>query len=380
MSSFAELHRRSAQVLENALQLQVKTVQQDGSLRLRPEVRFVQPISEREYYKDEHRHVVLYAIAKRVKDHEAMAALSEMTIHERACCISFGLALSSGFVQLATLLDRAHRSLQFYTQQVSNLTREGMETEEECSICLEGTSDISRMAILPCSHVFHTECIHAVLSNNPLCPECRRPVQKSQISSVVMELKSPESERAEASSPSKNMSQAWKTHGSKLNAVAHKLRVIREEDSNAKALVFVQWADLEGKVCRALKDQGILFSCLVGDSRGSLKIGREDGVVLQRFQEDERPASPHVLVLSLQRAAAGTNLTSANHVFFVHPMNAETPQTAAAYERQALARVRRIGQKRKEVHVWRFVTKHTVEEHIWKLHREAPESISTGSD
>merc|ERR1712050_281738 len=93
---------------------------------------------------------------------------------------------------------------------------------------------------------------------------------------------------------------------------------------------------------------------------------------LQRFQEDKRPNAPFVLVLSLQRAAAGTNLTSASHILFVHPMNAETVQTAAAYERQALARVRRIGQTRKEVHVWRFVTKQTVEEHIWKLHREAP--------
>lgn len=45
-------------------------------------------------------------------------------------------------------------------------------------------------------------------------------------------------------------------------------------------------------------------------------------------------------------------------------MNAETLSTAVAYEKQALARVRRVGQERSEVHVWRFVTRETVEEHM----------------
>ena len=97
------------------------------------------------------------------------------------------------------------------------------------------------------------------------------------------------------------------------------------------------------------------------------------GAVLRRFQEDTGPNAPFVLVLSLQCAASGSNLTAASHVLFVHPMNAETVHTAAAYERQAIARVRRIGQTRKEVHAWRFITKHTVEEHVWKLHRNAPD-------
>lgn len=45
-------------------------------------------------------------------------------------------------------------------------------------------------------------------------------------------------------------------------------------------------------------------------------------------------------------------------------MNADTLSSAVAYEQQALARVRRVGQLRKEVHVWRFVTRDTVEEHL----------------
>ena len=74
-----------------------------------------------------------------------------------------------------------------------------------------------------------------------------------------------------------------------------------------------------------------------------------------------------VLLLSLEHAASGSNLTAANHVIFVHPMNADTLSSAVAYERQALARVRRVGQERAEVHVWRFVTRETVEEHMHQL-------------
>ena len=70
------------------------------------------------------------------------------------------------------------------------------------------------------------------------------------------------------------------------------------------------------------------------------------------------------MLLSLEHAASGSNLTAANHVIFVHPMNADTLSSAVAYERQALARVRRVGQERAEVHVWRFVTRETVEEHM----------------
>jgi len=89
--------------------------------------------------------------------------------------------------------------------------------------------------------------------------------------------------------------------------------------------------------------------------------------VLTEFQHNS--SSAPVMLLSLDRCAAGTNMTAANHVLFVHPMNAETVSTAVAFEKQAIARVRRIGQERAEVHVWRFVTRQTVEEHITKLHQ-----------
>merc|ERR1712113_524382 len=188
-----------------------------------------------------------------------------------------------------------------------------MGCENECSICLESTNNLQAMAMLPCSHVFHSDCIHAVLAQSPHCPECRQQVRTSHISSVVMELTTPEPRAS-------SMSMAWKQNGSKLNSVAARLREIRKQDPQAKVLVFVQWSDLEAKVSQALKDHGVPFLALSGRSNSHSRLGSEDGAVLQSFNDNSD--GPYALVLSLQRAAAGTNLTSANHVFFVHPMNA----------------------------------------------------------
>jgi len=363
--------------MNQAMQVHVRTHAKNGELMLRPTVHLTQPVKEKFYYtNDRQRHAVVHAVARRAKHHEADNALSAMAVCEHACCMPIGEALSAGLSELVTVLDKAHRSLQFYNSQLNTLAHQADEEETECSVCLESMCDLSKTCILPCSHVFHTECCRAVLTKNPHCPECRAPVERAHIKSVVMELKPPEP-KDEAAAP-KEMSMAWKKNGSKLNAVAARLREIRRQDPTAKALVFVQWADLEAKVCRALKDHGVPYFHLGGDRslrrfRRGDQLDRNDGAIMRNFQEDTSADAPFVLVLSLQRAAAGTNLTAANHVLFVHPMNAETVETAAAYERQALGRVRRIGQTREEVHVWRFVTKETVEEHICKLHRNAPE-------
>ena len=51
-----------------------------------------------------------------------------------------------------------------------------------------------------------------------------------------------------------------RSHGSKLLAVARRLQTIRAEDPKAKAIVFVQWQELENKVPAAGWD-GMLPWC-----------------------------------------------------------------------------------------------------------------------
>ncbi|OLQ03141.1 DNA repair protein RAD5 [Symbiodinium microadriaticum] len=327
--------------LQLCLRLCVKLETQDGELRQRPVARLVQPLPEEEYYTDDRqRHLVVHAVAKRARHGEADDALSDMAICENSCDrhAAKGLlrkAFARGICELMKLLDKAHRSVQFYEQQLKQLScAQGTAEEHECSICLESGSDLGAWSILPCSHIFHTECIREALQKVPLCPECRAPIKPSEIASVVMELREPVPVELPRDP---EMSQAWKRHGSKLNAVARRLKEIRRQSPEAKALVFVQWADLEDKVCMALQDHGVSFLRL----SSCTKLQIQDGAILRRFQEEQEASTPRVLVLSLQRAASGTNLTAASHVLFVHPMNAESIEEALAYESQAVARVRR---------------------------------------
>merc|ERR1719235_1392440 len=90
--------------------------------------------------------------------------------------------------------------------------------------------------------------------------------------------------------------------------------------------------------------------------------------VIREWQND-KSAAQFVLLLSLEQSASGTNLTAGNHVILVHPMLAATQEKAVSFEMQAIGRVRRHGQLKNPVHVWRFVTMDTVEEEITRRHR-----------
>ena len=268
----------------------------DGSERQRPVARFVQAIAD-SYLDERQRHPVLHAVARHVAHNDADEVLSDLGICEQVCPQrnkkgrlmttaktdkQLKKAVSNGVVELVNVLNKAHRSLQFYGQQLKQLSNSAMSasTEHACSICLDSAHDLGTMAILPCSHVFHTHCIRAVLKRMPYCPECRAELDASQISSVVMELKSPEARPQPSQLPP-----AWKRHGSKLNAIAKKIREIRQEDPAAKMLVFVQWSDLEIKVCDALKSHGLPFLQLGNPKKTSSRLGHADGALLRRFQD-----------------------------------------------------------------------------------------------
>jgi len=96
---------------------------------------------------------------------------------------------------------------------------------------------------------------------------------------------------------------------------------------------------------------------------------RDDVVTSFQGAPPDSTEGPKVLLLSLQDAASGTNLTRASHVLFVHPMSAESQRLAVAYETQALGRCLRLGQT-KPVCLWRFVTLGTVEEDLSYRHQQ----------
>jgi len=366
-----------------ALELSVETHDQQGHLRVRPEVRLRQPLRDSECYTNpQRRQVIVHEVARKAGHKEAQSILAGSAACLQACPGGRGAlkaalrtALGEGLVAVARLLDAALRSRDFFDWQLQGLSAQGEHARHECSICMEGAGSLGSLAILPCAHVFHTACIWAAVRSKPACPECRAPVTCHQVGSVIMELAPPDSKAAASARAEALPPPQLRAHGSKLSAVACRLLRIRSDDQTAKAIVFVQWASLETKVAEALRDHGIACARVPWGGAGA----RMAAATLRSFQEEAGGDSPFVLLLSLEKAASGANLTAASHVLFVHPMNADSLDTAVAYERQALGRVRRVGQVRSEVHVWRFVARHTVEEHIHRLHRGAPEVAAAAS-
>jgi SNF2 family DNA or RNA helicase len=123
-------------------------------------------------------------------------------------------------------------------------------------------------------------------------------------------------------------------------------------DENHKVLIFsqfVKYLNMFGK--DFVRDQ-IPFSLLTG------KVAERDrGAVVSGFQKDDLN---QLFLISLKAGGLGLNLTEADYVFMLDPW------WNPAVERQAINRAHRIGQD-KNVFVYKFITRNTVEEKILKL-------------
>lgn len=153
------------------------------------------------------------------------------------------------------------------------------------------------------------------------------------------------------------------SHGTKLGKLCSMLKSLPQEE---RILVFVQFPDLMEKVKLAIEElAGMKTSSLKGSSSQKTKV-------LSAFQEcEDRKSSSsksktptRVLLLNLaDESASGANLTTANHLVFVHPLVAESQQKWAQQEAQAVGRVRRYGQNR-EVKVHRFIVDDSIDSDI----------------
>ncbi|CAE6412947.1 unnamed protein product [Rhizoctonia solani] len=146
-----------------------------------------------------------------------------------------------------------------------------------------------------------------------------------------------------------------KHYGKKLEAIVDliKNKIPKEE----RVLVFVQFPDLMKKVAAALSDKGVSFLQIQGTANAKSKA-------LDSFQKSD--SKDRVLLLNvMDESASGANLTIANHAIFLSPLLTPSPHIYEAAETQAIGRVRRYGQT-KLVHVWRFLTKDSIDTEIYE--------------
>eukprot|EP00005_Dracoamoeba_jomungandri_P007246 CAMPEP_0174278878 /NCGR_PEP_ID=MMETSP0439-20130205/61716_1 /TAXON_ID=0 /ORGANISM="Stereomyxa ramosa, Strain Chinc5" /LENGTH=147 /DNA_ID=CAMNT_0015371327 /DNA_START=45 /DNA_END=488 /DNA_ORIENTATION=- len=125
-----------------------------------------------------------------------------------------------------------------------------------------------------------------------------------------------------------------------------------------KIIVFSQWDRMLQKVGATLQENGIPNSFCKGSVHARNKA---IGLFTETTQKQKEVV--RVIMLSLEKAASGTNLTEATHVIMIDPVSG-TKAHARSIEMQAIGRAHRQGRK-KSLTLVRLITKGTIEEQIY---------------
>jgi superfamily II DNA or RNA helicase len=134
----------------------------------------------------------------------------------------------------------------------------------------------------------------------------------------------------------------------KFENVVHTLSNVL--DGGHKVLIFSQFVKQLQIYRRYFDEEKIAYTYLDGSTQ-------KRGEIVKRFQEDEKTK---VFLISIKAGGVGLNLTEADYVFILDPW------WNPAVEQQAIDRTHRIGQT-KNVFIYKFITKDSVEEKILAL-------------
>ncbi|HEY9534538.1 MAG TPA: DEAD/DEAH box helicase [Mucilaginibacter sp.] len=142
--------------------------------------------------------------------------------------------------------------------------------------------------------------------------------------------------------------QNYEGDSGKFENVTHTLNTVL--DGGHKVLVFSQFVKQLNIYRNYFEEQKIPYVYLDGATQNR-------GDVVKQFQEDK---NTRVFLISIKAGGVGLNLTEADYVFILDPW------WNPAVEQQAIDRTHRIGQT-KNVFIYKFITKDTVEEKILAL-------------
>jgi SNF2 family DNA or RNA helicase len=224
-----------------------------------------------------------------------------------------------------------------------------LELDENCAICF---GDMEEASITKCGHIFCTSCISASYKLSHACPMCKTALGPEDVYKVN---KDGEEVKEEVKPVEKPLAEKY---GAKMAKMIELCRQLMLDDKN-RIIVFSSYDTMLQLISRSLKEIGVSNSFVKGNVW-------QRNAAIRTFKKGANLAGDpsRVIMLSLQNAASGTNLTEGNHIIFVEPIN-KPKEVISSIEKQAIARACRIGQTQ-EVTIHRILTKDTVEEEIYK--------------
>jgi SNF2 family DNA or RNA helicase len=215
---------------------------------------------------------------------------------------------------------------------------ESIKEDQTCPICLCEMED--GMVLTSCGHLFCEPCINQIRQLN--CPICRTPLKKELLYKCKPVVEKPIQEYTELN----NLIQKSST---KIGNLLYFLN----QNPDEKFILFSQWDELINLISDWLITMNIRFvSC-----KGSIYMRNH---AINKFKSDK---DIKIILLSTRNAAAGLNLTNTNNIIFLEPVYGNQ-KYKEEIESQAIGRCHRLGQT-KNVNVYRYVVKDTVEEDIF---------------
>ena len=230
--------------------------------------------------------------------------------------------------------------------------------DDTCSICL---CEFEDLVITECGHFYCKECIQCSLNtSNKYCPMCREKLSMKQIHPVIKKEVNKEI-----------IDKLTAKYGTKMGRLISICRKLFNNPKN-RIIIFSQWDRMLNIITSTLKENDInTVSC-----KGHV---HQRNCAIQAFKKGKKDKDiVRVIMLSLENAASGINLTEATHIILIDPI-AGSKEEADAIEGQAIGRACRLGQN-KQVRIIRLIIKDTIEHELYKRNMSETAKIYSGSD
>ncbi|KAJ3328605.1 hypothetical protein HDU93_001405 [Gonapodya sp. JEL0774] len=261
---------------------------------------------------------------------------------------------------LQTEVGNIERSISYDEDVIADCERiksymRSIDARNACAICFD--PPVEPTLVRNCAHVFCYDCVSKwIEARRRDCPLCRTMIKSLVRIASEME---PDADSSSSSTAHKlvkgdpTFAAVRDLHGTKVAVLIRYIREALAVDPTTRMLIFSQFDGLLHRVGFILAENGIPNVW----TQGNVHTRRS---AIERFRSAKIP----VMMLSLEKAASGTNLTEASHIIILDPYSG-TPEEVRGVETQAIGRVHRFGQT-KTVEVVRLVVEDTVEEDVYR--------------
>jgi SNF2 family DNA or RNA helicase len=247
---------------------------------------------------------------------------------------------------------KANESMLSYFKSTIPKSEDVKKETPNCVICYE---DIKEITITTCGHIFCDACIRSAIQTSACCPMCRTALSELDLQKVIIKALEELMEGDENPNlpQSKELTGLIQKYGTKMGNLIYYLRNLWKKGPS-KVIIFSQWDQMLHRIGDTLRSNSIESVYVRGNVTARNKA-------ITAFKGKDSKAK--VIMLSLDNAASGTNLTEASHIFLMDPVSG-TKEEALATERQAIGRAHRLGQN-SQVTVVRMIIKDTVEHDLY---------------